>query len=187
MSGKLRCAGCNQEFLQGDEVQPVPQILRYLRGMKSGAMGLYQHENFPEAEPDYVHWRHSCLEKFFSPIENPYMYDGLVAKLRGDLKLELRDEHEEQFALVKEMIGEGNHNFCVECWTELEDADIPLLEREEPPKCLWCKHTDQVWMQQKPGGLIFYCFRCSKMWDDYENEMEVASGAGEPQQAWQRD
>lgn len=164
----IRCAACRKDFQDGDDVQPVPALERVLRGEKSGALGVYpQGETVPHDEQDFIHHDYHCYEMFFSPTEG-FLYDSVIKQMGeewGDTnKDEIREEYSQKFEEVKEMIGQQNFQFCVECWAEL-DAD-------EPPVCLWCKSPDFVWMHQKPQGMIFCCTRCNKYWDNEEEELE---------------
>jgi hypothetical protein len=164
----MRCAACRVEFKHGDEVQRVPPIERALRGEKSGVLGIYPMS--PEVaveDQDLLHNNYSCYEQYFSPLDNPFMYDALAkvveCEKEGEIYDEVREDFTTKFEMVKEMVGEQNFNFCVECWAD--------LEVKEPPVCLWCKSPDFVWLHEKLQGTILCCTRCGKYWDDQEEEL----------------
>lgn len=155
-----RCCACLKPFEAGDQV--VSFYLEHIRrGEKSGQLGFYQHENYPEENTDHVHFRASCLEMCFSPVDNPFLYDAIVDKVRKDVESDIRDEIYDQV--------------CAEYG--VDDPPQYPLEEDELPFCLWCKKTNTVWMQQKTGGVIFYCAGCQKWWDEEENELENGQAA----------
>lgn len=170
-----KCSSCNQAFHEGDEVQRVPPLEVVLRGEKSGELGVYlTGDQTPLEDQEILHHRYGCYEKYFSPMENPFLYDTLANQVyeekEGEFREEIRDEFASRFEEVKEMISSQNFNFCVECWKELEE--------DEPPYCLWCKSPDFVAMHQKKQGLTFFCAPCNKYWDDQENEISPAQFYG---------
>lgn len=168
-----KCAACHKEFVAGDDVQPIPSIEVVQRGAKSGVLGIYKKEATVGSEvSDYVHHQYGCYEKYFSPMDNAFMFESLhdtiverVYKEREEeIRSEVIDEFEIRFEEIKKMISEKKHSFCVDCWAELEE--------DEPPACIWCRSQNYVWMHQKRSGMIFCCTRCNKYWDDEENELD---------------
>lgn len=136
-----RCCACRQTFAAGDEVVTF-YLERVLQGEKSGLPGFYEHPQSPDNSTDHVHFNYSCLEKCFSPIENPFMYDSIADQVRREI---LEEEREvDEFAI--------------------EDV-------QDPPFCLWCKREDSVWLQERRGGTVYCCLVCNKLWDDEENEL----------------
>jgi hypothetical protein len=131
-----------KEFASGDTIITF-YFERALKGEKSNLMGFYPHPNSPEDSTDHVHFTHSCLEKCFSPVDNPFMYDLLADMVRQEI---LEDESDKD--------------------------DFPDIEFEDDlPYCLWCKRTDTVWMQHRVGGEILHCVACNKLWDNEEVEL----------------
>ena len=183
----MQCAACRKEFQEGDEVQRVPPLEVVLRGEKSGILGIYPYKgggirfdslDMTHHDPrrdeeggidslDFVHHNHRCYEKYFSPVDNPFLYDA-IAKLvetekEEQIREEIREELRDRFDTIKEMISDHQFNFCVDCWANLDE--------DEPPYCLWCKSPDNVWMHQKPQGMILCCTACNRYWNDQEEEL----------------
>lgn len=148
-----KCCGCGKDFVAGDDAVEW-RFVRTLQGEKSGRLGFYEHPNSPEGAGEYVHWKYGCLEKCFSPAENPFMYDTIAAEVRKEIYEDERD---------------------------YDSADIPLLMEynEDPPYCLWCKRKDTVWVHYDKGYIIFNCLGCMKLWDDDENELEWDAEEGD--------
>lgn len=172
-----RCAACNQPFHEGDEIQRLPPLELALRGEKSGELGIYSTR---EGQVDYddqdlVHHKYGCYEKYFSPLDNPFLYDSIANRVYEEREEQFKDEVREEFAQkfeeVKEMISEQKFSFCVECWKELEE--------DEPTYCLWCKSPNFVCMHQRRQGMTFFCAPCNKYWDDQENEITASQFYGE--------
>ncbi len=163
------CAACKHPFKLGDKVQRVPPLEEIRKGAKSGELGTYSIDNISPIDHDLLHNSHGCYETYFSPMENPFLYDGIAqevySELEGQLREEIKDELSAQFEQVKEMIAEGNHNFCVDCWA--------MVEEDKPPTCLWCESPDAVWMHQKKQGMIFWCSRCNRSWNDQDIEISL--------------
>lgn len=147
----MQCASCEGAFEDGDEV-----LVFYLQsarpGEKSGLLGLYEHSQYPGDTEDYIHFRYSCIEKAFSPVDNPFLYDSIVSSIRKEVEADIREE--------------------VETELDIQD-DLPQLYEEDPPLCIWCKRRDTVWVQYRLGGIFYFCPPCHKMWDDEENEVEI--------------
>lgn len=164
----LRCVACNGDLKEGAEVHRIPPTERVLLGEKSGVLGIYpQGETVPPENQDIIHHNYSCYEKYFSPMDNPFLYDSITKEMGEMMEKEIREEVREelasQFEDLKEMVGQKNFNFCVDCWANLEP--------DEPPVCLWCKRPDHVWMHQKLQGTVLCCTACNKYWDDREDEL----------------
>jgi hypothetical protein len=161
------CVACRKQFHDGDQVQRLPPLEEIRRGEKSGLLGAYPLDNTPEDDQDLVHHDFGCYEIFFSPADNPFLFDAIVKQVEeareSEIRDEIRDELATKFEEVKEMISERNFNFCVDCWANLDE--------DEPPYCLWCKDTQYVWMHQTPQGMILCCTRCNKYWNDQEEEL----------------
>lgn len=138
-----KCAACNKVFAYGDVVITF-YFEQVMAGEKSGALGFYEHNNSPDQAVDHVHFTYSCLEKCFSPMDNPFLYDQVAALVRQ----EIIDDERESF-----------------------DDDLPPINVEDPPFCLWCKREDTVWKQTSREMIIYNCIACQKLWDDEEDEM----------------
>lgn len=138
-----RCCACSKEFANGDQVVTF-YFERVMRGEKSGELGFYEDKNYPEQTVDRVHFTYPCLEKCFSPVDNPFMYDVIAESVRKEIYEDERDR---------------------------EDYDIPLTEPDDPPFCLWCKREDTVWMQVQRETCIYNCLACRKLWDLNEDEL----------------
>ena len=158
-----KCSACRVEFLPDDLVQRVPPVAQVKRGTKSGLLGIYSTEDTPEEEWDVIHATRKCIELFFSPEEHQVIYDDVVYEIKKDLEPEIRQSWADKFEVVKEMVREKNFNFCIECWTQLEEDELPY--------CIFCKNTDSVWTQHKEPGSVMYCTRCSRYWDDQDEEL----------------
>ena len=154
----LRCSVCSKNFVAGDDV--LTFYLQKVGLTEDNELGLFEHLQYPEDYVDRVHFEHKCLEQTFSPADNPFMYDKIYDEVCDDIESQLREELSEQ---IREEIEE-----------EL-GLDIPNYEDQEPDQCIWCKKNDCVWRRVLTGGIIFYCTRCNKMWDDEENEVEPSS------------
>ena len=140
-----RCCACRKEFAAGDTIITF-FFERVLQGEKSNLPGFYPHPNSPEGpdEAERVHFNYSCLEKCFSPADNPFMFDIIAEQVRREI---LEDEQE-------------------------FNDDFPIVEfDDDPPYCLWCKRKDTVWLQVRMGGNILTCLACGKLWDDEEHEV----------------
>lgn len=140
MAGK--CCACSKEFVSGDSVVTF-YLEKVLAGEKSGVLGFYDDDRYPDREVDHVHFSHNCLEKCFSPIENPFLYDTVVESIRKDI-------YEDEADSVD---------------------DIPINIDDDPPYCLWCKREDTVWKQIQRDLHIFNCIACSRLWDQDETEL----------------
>lgn len=153
-----KCCGCGKPFAAGDHVVTF-RMERVLRGERSNILGFYKstliRDNVsvlygsegPEDGIDHVHFTPGCLERTFSPIENPFMYDMLADEVRQ----RIYDEE-----------------------SEMDPAEIlPELPEliENPPMCLWCKKTNTVWMHVDKGYPIYNCLACRKLWDHEEDEL----------------
>jgi hypothetical protein len=136
-----KCIACSKEFVLGDRVVTF-RLERVLRGEKSGQVGFYEDNQSPEDE--HVHLTYQCLEKCFSPADNPFMYDTIAAAVRKEI---YEDEQER------------------------EELDIPLADPDDPPFCLWCKREDTVWLQIQRDMYIYNCLACHKLWDHNEDEL----------------
>lgn len=136
-----RCIACGRPFAKGDDVVTF-RLERVRAGEKSDALGFYDHPSSPNQEEERVHFNYSCLEKGFSPADNPFLYDSVVASIRQEI---YEDEKE-------------------------VDHDLPPID-EDPPFCLWCKREDTVWMQIQRDMYIYNCLACQKLWDHNEEEM----------------
>ncbi len=138
-----KCCACGKPFANGDLVV-LFHFEQVKAGEKSGALGFYESTQSPEGEPDYVHFEYACLEKCFSPMDNPFMYD---------------------------MIAEAVRKEAWEDALEKEERDLPLFMDEDPPFCLWCKKEDTVWMQIQRDMHVYNCLQCRKLWDHNEDEL----------------
>ena len=147
-----KCCACQQEFREG-ETSVAFFFQAAKRGEKSGMVGLYEHPDYPNATKDYVHFTHTCLEKCFSPVDNPFLYDVLTAAMRKEVVDDVREEVYEEMREEYEF-GEGI---------------VPF--EEDPPMCIWCKKVDYLWCHFRMGGTIYNCMSCRKMWDDEETEL----------------
>ena len=150
-----RCCACRKQFGPGDEVVTF-RLETVRRGEKSGQLGFYAHGNYPEDFEDHTHFSAGCLEKTFSPMDNPFMYDAIADKVREEIESEIRDEIYDELS------------------AEFQTEDVPLYAEDELPFCLWCKKTNTVWLQHRHAGIIFFCTVCQKYWDDEETELESA-------------
>lgn len=112
-------------------------------------LGFYEHPNSPQDSTEHVHFAYNCLEKCFSPVDNPFMYDALAAIVREEVMEDMACEE-----------------------------DFPEYE-EDLPYCLWCKKTDTVWVQRRLTGEILTCVACNKLWDIEETELRYDPAKGE--------
>lgn len=137
-----KCCACSKEFVNGDTVVTF-YLERVMTGQKSGVLGFYDDTRYPDGAMDRVHFSYSCLEKCFSPVENPFLYDVVVETVRKEI-------YED----------------------EIEAADdIPITIEDDPPYCPWCKKEDSVWKQIQRDIHIFHCVVCHKLWDQDETEL----------------
>lgn len=135
-----KCLACSKEFTIVDRVVRVNlEIVR--RGEKSGLLGFYEDSQSPDDER--IHFTYSCIEKYFSPADNPFMYDSIAAEVRKEI---YEDE-------------------------KSREDDIPLADPDDPPYCLWCKREDTVWMQIQRDMYIYNCLACRRLWDHNEEEL----------------
>ncbi len=153
-----KCCGCGKPFAAGEKVVSF-RMERVLRGERSNLLGFYkasltrdnlgtlQGSNGPAEDIDHVHFTPGCLERTFSPVDNPFMYDMLADEVRQ------RIYEEESESEPPEIIPE-----------------IPELI-ENPPMCLWCKRTDTVWCHFDKGYPVYNCLACKKLWDHEEDEL----------------
>lgn len=147
-----KCCGCGKLFVAEDQVVTF-RLERVRRGEKSNLLGFYNLHRYIEGQgteetaADHVHFTPGCLERAFSPIENPFMYDMLADQVRQ----QIYDEESERDP----------------------DELLPELPEllEDPPACLWCKRTDSVWMHLSKGYPIYNCLRCRRLWDHEEDEL----------------
>jgi len=146
-----KCCACGKEFKNDEEVVTF-YLERAKVGEKSGALGFYQHQSYPKDCIDRVHFSYTCLEKCFSPADNPFLYDSIAIKLRADITDDIRQEIYDEINI------------------ELED-DMPLIDLADPPFCLWCKRTDTVWIQVRNGACVYACPPCNKYWNEDEDEL----------------
>lgn len=156
-----KCCGCGKGFAAGDQVVTF-RMERVLRGDKSGILGFYNNHqqlggygNEEMMVIDHVHFAPGCLERAFSPMENPFMFDMLADQVRQQI-------YEEE--------------------AERDPAEIlPELPEllEDPPYCLWCKRTDTVWMHLDKSYPIYNCIACNKLWDHEEDELSWDSQRGD--------
>lgn len=139
-----KCCGCSKQFVNGDVVITF-YFEQVKAGDKSGALGFYEHRNSPENSVEHVHFTYGCLEKCFSPVDNPFMYDVVAEAVRRQI---WEDEKE-------------------------QDPDIPLhiLDYDDPPFCLWCKREDTVWIQVQRDMRVYNCLACRRLWDHNEDEL----------------
>lgn len=143
-AAREKCCACSRNFAAGDTVITF-YFQQVMRGEKSGVLGFYDHKNSPDGSVDYVHFSYACLEKCFSPMENPFMYDILADAVR------------------KEIYDDEAGN---------DDDDMPeITVEEDPPYCLWCKKEEAVWVHYQRDMHIYNCMQCSKLWDDEEREL----------------
>jgi hypothetical protein len=155
-----KCCGCGKPFVAGDHV--VTFRMEQVRlGEKSNQLGFYnsfwylegqgaEDQNLPfgeETTGDHVHFTPGCLEKTFSPVDNPFLYDVLANQVRQKIYDEESDREPDEIL-----------------------PDLPELI-EDPPACLWCKRTDTVWVHFPRGYPIYNCIGCSKLWDHEEDEL----------------
>lgn len=141
-----KCCACSKDFSNGDRVVTF-YFEKVSAGEKSGTLGFYDDNQYPENAVDRVHFIHGCLEKCFSPVDNPFMYDTLAELVRQEIYEDERDHKD-------------------------YSDDIPTIGMEEElPFCLWCKREDTVWLQMKPDMYIYNCLACQKLWDHEENEL----------------
>ncbi len=138
-----KCPGCSKAFVNGDQVIRV-NLERVMAGEKSGALGFYDHQHLTRDEPERIHFSHSCIEKYFSPIENPFYYDFLAEQVRAEIYQDEKDR---------------------------DEFELPNPMDEDPPYCLWCKKEETVWLQQQRDLWIFFCTACQKLWDQDEYEL----------------
>lgn len=139
-----KCCACSREFANGDRVVTF-YFERVLAGEKSGALGYYEDYQYTEQAVDRVHFLYPCLEKCFSPVDNPFMYDFLADQVRREIYEDERNND--------------------------DDHDIPFQMDDDPPYCLWCKKEDTVWLQQQRDMWIFFCNACNKLWNQDEDEL----------------
>lgn len=136
----MHCPVCAGEILLGEEVQVIPAPMLLLLGPKSGQPGLYPNPQWSQDDRYEVHYPRCCIG-FFSPDENPFIFDQITENMRHDLEAEIREELEERYqAMFDDVImkvNEGKKEFCQECWAELEECEEepgpdnpgPLLDR----------------------------------------------------------
>ncbi len=165
----MRCPVCSEPIQNGQTVQRIPVPEMVMQGAKSGQLGCYAHSGFQGQTEDIVHYPECCMG-FFSPDDNPYIYDQVTETLREELRRELlsemREEFKDKFQRVQQLAGEGR--VCTECWDELEGE-------EENPMCIFCKRPETVWQQTAwNGGKVFFCSACQKYWDQDEQELTAA-------------
>lgn len=158
---ETKCLACGREFQHGEAVVAFCYE-QAQKGTKSGLIGFYSHPHYGREDEgnnnytEHVHFTHSCLEKCFSPADNPYYYDQVVQAIRKEVEADIRDE------IYDELSAEYD--------------DMPRVRVEEdPPFCLWCKREDTVWLQERRTGCVFFCTVCQKYWDDQENELDNAA------------
>jgi hypothetical protein len=138
-----KCCACSREFANGDRVVTF-YFERVMAGEKSGALGFYEDNQYADNTVDRCHFLYQCLEKCFSPMDNPFMYDFIAEQVRKEVYEDEKDR---------------------------EEFDIPVSIDEDPPYCLWCKKEDTVWLQQQRDLWIFHCIECHKLWDQNEDEL----------------
>ncbi len=148
-----KCCGCGKGFAAGESVITF-RMERVLRGDKSGVLGFYNHHQYlgvrNTEDPqivDHAHFTPGCLERTFSPVDNPFMFDVLADQVRQ----QIYDEESEKDP------------------SEIM-PDLPEL-LEDPPYCLWCKRTDTVWMHFNKGYPIYNCLSCKRLWDHEDDEL----------------
>jgi hypothetical protein len=152
-----KCCACSKAFQDGDEVLTF-YIEKSKRGSKSGMIGFYSHPNYPKDYIDRSHFTAACLEKCFSPADNPFLYDTIVAKIRAETTEDIRQEIYDDMDL------------------ELDDEFPDMPDIDDPPFCLWCKGPESVWVQIRSSGYLYACTKCNKYWDQDENEIDLATG-----------
>lgn len=138
-----KCCACSREFANGDRVVTF-YFEKVMRGEKSGELGFYDDNQYPDNSVDRTHFNYSCLEKCFSPMDNPFMYDAIAEMVRKEIR---EDE------------------------TDRDEYEVSIMDYDEPPYCLWCKREDTVWMQQQRDLHIYNCIACRKLWDQNEDEL----------------
>lgn len=153
-----KCCACNKPFIEGEDV-----VTFYMEkakiGEKSGQLGFYAHPSYPKDYIDRVHFTYSCLEKCFSPADNPFLYDSIVLKIRQETTDDIRQEVYDEINI------------------EFEDDFPKIPDIDDPPFCLWCKRRETVWIQIRTNGCIYACTSCNKYWDEEENEIEITGRA----------
>lgn len=152
-----KCCACRKEFKDGEEVVTF-YFERTKIGEKSGLVGFYAHPNYPDDSIERVHFTHQCLEKCFSPMDNPFLYDSIVHKIRSEVEEDLRQEIYDEISIEF-------------------DEDIVIPDVDDPPYCLWCKRRDSVWIQIRNQGYFYACTACNKYWDQDENELTQSGQA----------
>lgn len=144
------CAACRKPFADGDDAVTF-YFEKAKIGEKSGILGFYTHPNYPGDYIDRIHFNYACVEKCFSPADNPFMYDVIVNKIRLEVTDDIRQEAYDEINI------------------ELEDG---FPDIDDPPFCLWCKKREPVWIQIRSNGYIYTCTACQKYWDQDENELD---------------
>ena len=141
-----KCCACSKEFRAGDKILTFSiNEVRY--GEKSGALGIYPNKDYGEDHQDYSHFTYQCLERTFSPIENPFLYDILYNAIKEEAYKDAKDEAYEEFQM-----------------------DVPpSYDNDDPPECIWCKKIGITWMLIRTTNTIFYCPECNQYWDQDEN------------------
>lgn len=147
-----KCAGCGKGFSAGDRIVTF-KMERVLKGEKSGILGYYkdnlgviQGSDGPE-NIDHIHFTPGCLERTFSPAENPFLFDIIASQIRQEIYEEERDRDPDTVL-----------------------PEIPAL-LDDPPYCLWCKKVNTVWVHFSEGYPIYNCLACGKLWDHEEDEL----------------
>lgn len=138
-----KCIACGKSFANGDVVLTY-FLEKVMAGEKSGLLGYYEHVSFTEQYVERLHFTYGCIEKAFSPVDNPFLFDIVAESIRREIYEEEREK---------------------------DEFDLPMVIEEEPPFCLWCKREDTVWMHQRRDVHIYNCLACSKLWDHDEDEM----------------
>lgn len=138
-----KCCACSKEFANGDRVVSF-YLEQVMAGEKSNLLGFYDDRQYADGTIDRCHFTHSCLEKCFSPADNPFMYDMIAMEVRKEIYEDEKDQSE---------------------------LDLRLGGDEDPPYCLWCKREESVWLNQQRDMWIFNCLACKKLWDQDETEL----------------
>jgi len=160
----MKCTHCGKDILAGGDVQRIPPLEKLFVGLKSGALGLYPHPDHQGEPEETLH--HDCCSSFFDPENDPYLREQIMMEIREDAWAEIREELKEEFR--SKFQSRNPTRYCIDCWEELEcDGQEPNCE----PMCLWCKTSEHVWEKATPQGVIYCCTRCSRYWNDDEDEL----------------
>lgn len=163
-----RCVVCQESFQDHEEAQRIPPPEIVARGSKSGALGLYEHNDYKHDGDDVVHFPHCCMA-YFNPEDNPRIFDEIQGQLQQELEPQMREEVIEEFRekfeklLGAAALGQVLPFMCNKCWGQ-----------DEPIMCIFCKKDECVGEYRTRNGVFFHCMWCKKWWNSNEEEVVAA-------------